>query len=127
MFDYVYVTEPPDGGACAADTGGDHDAVSSPGPAPASTAEEGWPDELFTPLRESLEDGGLLLDLLREEQQAIGAAEALRARWMVDFCRSRPSSNDRADAEIGISAWPTASSTWCCGRAPTGSPRSRRS
>jgi hypothetical protein len=28
----------------------------------------------------------------------------MRARWIVDFCRSRPSSNDRPDAEIGAAA-----------------------
>src|SRR4051812_25820008 len=42
--------------------------------------------------------------MLREEQRRIGAAEAWRARWIVDFCRSRPASNDRPDAEIGAAA-----------------------
>ena len=54
--------------------------------------------------RESLENGGLLLDLLREEQRTIGAAEARRARWVADFCRSRPASADRPDTEIGAAA-----------------------
>ena len=65
---------------------------------------DGWPDELFAPLQASLETGGILLDLMREEQQAIGAAEARRARWMAGFCRSRPSSDDRPDTEIGAAA-----------------------
>ena len=104
MFDYVYVTDPPDGGTCAPADARVDNVDPSPAPASVFAAEEGWPDELFAPLQESLENGGLLLDLLREEQQAIGAAEALRARWIVDFCRSRPSSNDRPDAEIGAAA-----------------------
>lgn len=87
---------------------GDHDATpvddaapdadDDPGPGP------GWPEDLFAPLRASLDSGGVLLDLLREEQQAIGAAEARRARWIVEFCRSRPASNDRPDVEIGAAA-----------------------
>src|SRR4051794_41604712 len=64
----------------------------------------GWPEETFAPWREALEDGALALDMLREEQRRIGAAEAWRARWVVDFCRSRPSSNDRTDTEIGAAA-----------------------
>ena len=46
----------------------------------------------------------MLLDLLREEQRTIGAAEARRARWIVDFCRARPAGNDRPDDEIGAAA-----------------------
>jgi hypothetical protein len=64
----------------------------------------GWSEETFTSWRESLEDGALALDMLREEQQRIGAAEAWRARWIVDFCRSRPASNDRPNTEIGAAA-----------------------
>ena len=64
----------------------------------------GWSEETFASWRESLEDGALALDMLREEQQRIGAAEAWRARWIVDFCRSRPASNDRPDTEIGAAA-----------------------
>ncbi|MCW2509416.1 MAG: putative endonuclease, partial [Modestobacter sp.] len=41
---------------------------------------------------------------LREEQRSIGAAEARRARVIAGFCRSRPSSNDRPDSEIGAAA-----------------------
>src|SRR3954451_20739520 len=64
----------------------------------------GWPEEAFAPWREGLEDGALALDMLREEQRRIGAAEAWRARWLVDFFRSRPSSDDRPDSEIGAAA-----------------------
>ena len=64
----------------------------------------GWPDEVFAPLRASLSLGGALLGLLREEQQAIGVAEARRARWISTFCRSRPASNDRPDCEVGAAA-----------------------
>jgi hypothetical protein len=64
----------------------------------------GWSEEAFALWRESLENGALALDMLREEQQRIGSAEAWRARWLVDFCRSRPASNDRPDTEIGAAA-----------------------
>src|SRR3954468_795102 len=64
----------------------------------------GWPEETFEPWRESLQDSALALDMLREEQRRIGAAEAWRARWVADFCRSRPASNDRPDTEIGAAA-----------------------
>jgi hypothetical protein len=70
-------------------------------PAPALT---GWADEVFAPLRASLEAGAGLLDRLRDEQRAIGMAEARRARVIAEFCRSRPSSNDRPDSEIGAAA-----------------------
>src|SRR4051812_14861474 len=50
----------------------------------------GWSEEVFTPWREALEDGALALDMLREEQQRIGSAQAWRARWIAEFCRSRP-------------------------------------
>src|SRR3954464_6733587 len=46
----------------------------------------GWSEELFTPWREALEDGALALDMLREEQQRIGSAQAWRARWIAEFC-----------------------------------------
>jgi hypothetical protein len=69
-----------------------------------------WSEEVFTPWRESLEDGGLALSMLREEQQRIGAAEAWRARWVVEFCRSRPAWNDRPDTEIGAAAAATRAS-----------------
>ena len=74
------------------------------GAATSDPPVDGWADEVFAPLRASLETGGVLLDLLREEQQAIGAAEARRARWIAGFCRSRPASNDRPDTEIGAAA-----------------------
>jgi hypothetical protein len=77
-------------------------------PSPVSAA--GWSDEAFAPWLESLEDGALALDMLREEQQRIGAAEAWRARWVVEFCRSRPASNDRPDTEIGAAAAATRAS-----------------
>jgi hypothetical protein len=64
----------------------------------------GWSEEAFAPWREALENGALALDMLREEQQRIGSAEAWRARWLVDFCRSRPASQDRPDTEIGAAA-----------------------
>ena len=70
----------------------------------ADQPHAGWPEEAFAPWRTSLENGALLLDLLREEQQTIGAAEARRARWIAGFCKSRPASNDRPDTEIGASA-----------------------
>jgi hypothetical protein len=79
---------------------GDHDAVARSDPAPFPDGTE----NPFASWQEQLDDGGLLLDLLREEQRTIGAAEARRARWVVDFCRSRPSSNDRPDDEIGAAA-----------------------
>jgi Domain of unknown function (DUF222) len=85
---------------------GDHDATPVD-ESPSGTSSRPGPDgsdEPLTPWGSSLEAGGLLLDMLREEQRAIGAAEARRARWIVDFCRSRPSSNDRPDAEIGAAA-----------------------
>jgi hypothetical protein len=69
-----------------------------------------WSDEVFAPWRESLEDGALALDMLREEQQRIGSAQAWRARWVVEFCRSRPASNDRPDTEIGAAAAATRAS-----------------
>ncbi|MCZ2839385.1 HNH endonuclease signature motif containing protein [Modestobacter sp. VKM Ac-2985] len=64
----------------------------------------GWSEEAFAPLRTSLENGQLLLELLRDEQQAIGYAQAWRARWLVDFCRSRPATDDRPDTEVGAAA-----------------------
>ncbi|WP_138759923.1 HNH endonuclease signature motif containing protein [Modestobacter altitudinis] len=64
----------------------------------------GWSEESFAPWREALEDGALALHMLREEQQRIGSAEAWRARWIVEFCRSRPASDDRPDTEIGAAA-----------------------
>ncbi len=64
----------------------------------------GWSEETFAPWREALEDGALALDMLREEQQRIGSAEAWRARWIAEFCRSRPWTNDRPDTEIGAAA-----------------------
>jgi hypothetical protein len=80
---------------------GDHDApINQPG----VDAGTGGTDAPFTFWRESLEAGGALLDLLREEQRSIGAAEARRARWIAGFCRSRPASNDRPDTEIGAAA-----------------------
>ncbi len=82
---------------------GDHEATPTD-EAPSGTSSVPGPDELFAPWGASLEAGGLLLDMLRDEQRAIGAAEARRARWIVDFCRSRPSSNDRPDTEIGAAA-----------------------
>ena len=69
---------------------------------------DGWSAAAFAPLRASLraslETGRVLLDLLREEQRSIGAAVARRARWIVEFCRSRPASNDRPGTEIGAAA-----------------------
>ncbi|MBB3675012.1 HNH endonuclease signature motif containing protein [Modestobacter versicolor] len=64
----------------------------------------GWSDAAFAPLRAFLEQGGILLDLLREEQQAISSSQAWRARWIADFCRARPAGNDRPDTEIGAAA-----------------------
>ena len=64
----------------------------------------GWSEEVFTPWREALEDGALALDMLREEQQPIGSAQAWRARWIAEFCRSRPATTDRPDTEIGAAA-----------------------
>src|SRR4051794_34701674 len=87
---------------------GDHDASPTtedeegcPG---SSKPEADWPDDPFASWRAQLENGGLLLDLVREEQRTIGAAEARRARWIVEFCRARPASNDRPDTEIGAAA-----------------------
>lgn len=65
---------------------------------------DGWSEETFAPLRRSLENGQLLLELLRDEQQAIGYAQAWRARWLVGFCRSRPATDDRPDTEVGAAA-----------------------
>src|SRR4051794_31969777 len=73
------------------------------GNAPVS-APVGWSDEVSTSLRTSLGVGALLLDDLRQEQRSIAAAEARRARAIAGFCRSRPSSNDRPEAEIGAAA-----------------------
>ena len=83
---------------------GDHDATPTDEAEPDSSSSEAGADALFAEFRASLENGAVLLDLLREEQRAIGAAEARRARWIVDFCRSRPASNDRPDTEIGAAA-----------------------
>lgn len=80
------------------------ESVEAVAPRSRSDPDDRWSDEALAPLRESLETGGLLLDLLREEQQTVGAAEARRARWIAGFCRSRPASNDRPDTEIGAAA-----------------------
>jgi hypothetical protein len=64
----------------------------------------GWPDETFAPWQASLESGRILLDLLREQQQAISSSQAWRARWIAAFCRSRPATSDRPDTEIGAAA-----------------------
>jgi hypothetical protein len=83
---------------------GDHDATPTDEAEPDSSSSDAGADALFAEFRASLENGAVLLDLLREERRAIAAAEARRARWIVDFCRSRPASNDRPDAEIGAAA-----------------------
>ncbi|MGY1844136.1 DUF222 domain-containing protein [Modestobacter sp. SYSU DS0875] len=55
-------------------------------------------------LSASFEAGGYHLAGVRAAQAAIGAHEARRARAIAAFCRSRPSSLDRPENEIGAAA-----------------------
>ena len=55
-------------------------------------------------LAASFEVGALHLGEVRAAQATIGAQEARRARAVAAFCRSRPASLDRPDAEIGAAA-----------------------
>ena len=55
-------------------------------------------------LSASLEVGARLLDEVRREHRLVGAAQARQARAVAGFCRSRPSSRDRPDDEVGAAA-----------------------
>jgi hypothetical protein len=52
-------------------------------------------------LSAEFEAGALHLSQVRSAQATIGAQEARRARAIAAFCRSRPASLDRSDAEVG--------------------------